>query len=394
MIELLWLLLPVAAASSWWAAKREYVGREQHHGSNRPEQLKGLRYLLDDISDEKSDREIEVFLRMVEVNPDTAETHMALGNLFRRRGEVDRAIRIHCNLIARNSLTLRQRNRAMLDLAEDYMRAGLFDRAENLLRELVKQPDHTETALVWLVDIYEQEKEWRQAMFHCDRLEQLAGRSRKMEAAHYCCELAQEAIQRGELSEARELLRQALERDPKCVRSSILRGHLAKNEGRYAAAISAYQAVAHQNRSFFSEVIEPLSECYGALGRQDEWLDYLREMQENDHSGLVTAALVELMVQQVGGVAALQFLEGELRDYPTVLGLRHLIELKLSCHEGAGGADLDAFYKLSKHMIDATARYRCDNCGFVGKYLHWHCPSCKCWSSVKPIPDLVLKNNV
>jgi lipopolysaccharide biosynthesis regulator YciM len=392
MIELLWLLLPVAAASSWWAARREYA--EQDGRRSNAEYLKGISYLFKDNPGDGCDREIEVFLRMVEVNQDTAETHLALGNLFRRRGEVDRAVRIHRNLIARNSLKPQQRFRAMLELGEDYMRSGLFDRAEALFAELVKQPDHTATALARLVDIYEQEKDWRQAITHCDRLEHLTGKSKKMETAHYCCELAEEALQEDDPARARELLRQALDRDPNCVRSSILRGRLNMKEARYAAAIAAFQAVAHQNRGFFSEIIGVLGQSYAALERQDEWFDYLREIHENDHSGRVTKALAEVLEQQQGVQAALRFLEDELRQYPTVLGLRQLMELKLNHASGEGDADMKTLYEISRGIFDVAACYKCDNCGFVGKFLHWHCPSCKNWTSVKPIPDLVLKNTL
>jgi lipopolysaccharide biosynthesis regulator YciM len=388
MLDLLWFLLPVAAASGWWAAKRDYTGSEQARTSSA-EYVKGLNYLLDD----KPDQAIEVFVRMVEVDRDTAETHLALGNLFRRRGEVDRAIPIHRNLIARTALTSEQRSRAMLELGEDYMRAGLFDRAETLFRELVEQPEHMAVALARLVDIYEQEKDWRQAIAHCDRLEKMTSQSRKVETAHYCCELAEEALRRNESGEAQELLRQALVRDPNCARASMLRGRMAMTDSNYAAAIVAFQAVEHQSRSYFSEIIPPLGQCHGALGRQAELIEYLRDVQGRDHTGRVTDALAELLLQQEGEEVVMLFLETELQNYPTLLGMRRLVELKLARSQGANHSDLDTLYRISRHLLDGTARYKCDNCGFVGKFLHWRCPSCKKWSSVKPIPDLVIRNN-
>jgi len=174
MIELLWLLLPVAAASGWWAARRE-LARPNGVPVRGTEYFKGLNYLIDD----KPDQAIEVFTRMAGVDRGTAEIHLALGNLFRRRGEVDRAIHIHSSLIARTNLTADQRHRAMLELGEDYLRAGLFDRAERLFQELVDQPDHRAIAISRLIYIFQQEKDWRQAIDYCDRLQQIGGEAKK-----------------------------------------------------------------------------------------------------------------------------------------------------------------------------------------------------------------------
>ena len=189
MMELLWLLLPVAAASGWWVARREYVYKRNGAITRNTEYFKGLNYLIDD----KPDQAIAVFTRMADVDRETAETHLTLGNLFRRRGEVDRAIHIHSSLIARSNLTTDQRCQALFELGEDYLRAGLFDRAEELFRELLNQSDYTEVALSRLVHIFQQEKDWRQAMAHSDRLERISGESKRRQTAHFCCELAEEA---------------------------------------------------------------------------------------------------------------------------------------------------------------------------------------------------------
>jgi lipopolysaccharide biosynthesis regulator YciM len=387
MIELLWLLLlPVAAASGWWAAQRRDVGRAGS-ATHNAEYFKGLNYLIDD----KPDQAIEVFTRMADVDRDTAEIHLALGNLFRRRGEVDRAIHVHGSLMARANLTADQRCRAMLELGEDYLRAGLFDRAEALLRDLMDQPAHTETALSRLVYIFQQEKDWRQAITYCDRLEHIAGESQRRQTAHFCCELAEEAIQRQEETEGRAWLSDALARDPNCTRASLLLGRLAMRAGNHQAAIVAFQAVERQDWGYLSEVIGPLGQCYGALGRLDEWIAYLREIQERDHGGRITDALAEWLLRQEGEDAALQFLECELRNYPTLLGLRRLVEIKLERGEGAKHTDLQALHCISTQMLNSAARYRCDHCGFVAKSLHWCCPSCQQWNTSKPMPDLVMK---
>lgn len=387
MMELLWLLLPVAAASGWWMARREYLGR---NGSvvRSAEYFKGLNFLIDD----KPDQAIEVFTRMADVDRDTAETHLALGNLFRRRGEVDRAIHIHGSLIARTNLTAEQRRRAALELGEDYLRAGLFDRAEALFQELVDQPDHMEIAVSRLIHIFQQEKDWRQAIDFCDRLERIGGESKRRETAHFCCELAEEANSRQDPAEARTWLLDALKRDSACARASLLLGRFALRAGDHRTAIEAFQAVERQDRGYFPEVISPLGQCFSALGRIDEWLVYLRQVQERDHGGRITDALAEWLLKQQGEEAALEFLERELRDYPTLLGLRRLVEIKLGRGEGAEYADLRALHCISTQMLNGAARYRCANCGFVVKSLHWCCPSCQRWNTIKPMPDLVMKS--
>lgn len=205
--------------------------------------------------------------------------------------------------------------------------AGLFDRAETLFQELVEQPDHTAVALSRLIYIFQQEKDWRQAIAYCDRLERLGGLSRRRETAHYCCELAEEASQRQDEASAQASLQEALSRDPGCARASLLQGRLAMRAGDYPAAMTALQAVEWQDRGFFPEAIALLSQCYSALGRLDEWLVYLRAAHSQDHSGRVTDAVAEWLLKLEGEDAALRFLESELRDYPTLLGLRRLVEI-------------------------------------------------------------------
>ena len=385
-MELLWLLLPVAAASGWWVARREYYGRRNRATARNTEYFKGLNYLIED----KPDQAIEVFTRMAGVDQNTAEIHLILGNLFRRRGEVDRAIHIHGSLIARSTLTADQRRRAMLELGEDYLRAGLFDRAEELFRELLEQPDHTEIALSRLIHIFQQEKDWRQAITYCDRLEQIGGASKKRETAHFCCELAEESSQD---DDTRTWLLNALARDPGCARANLLLGRLAMRAGDHQAAIAAFQAVERQDRGYFPELIAPLGQCYDALDRLDEWGAYLREVQQRDHGGRITDALADWLLRHEGEEAALRFLERELREYPTLLGLRRLVEIQLERGQGAGYANLRALHCVSTQMLNSAARYRCVNCGFVAKALHWCCPSCQQWNTIKPMPDLVMKTS-
>ena len=385
MIELLWLLLPVAAASGWWAATRQTV-RSGGSAVGSADYFKGLNYLIND----KPDQAIEVLTRMADVDRDTTEIHLALGNLFRRRGEVDRAIHIHSSLITRTHLTADQRRGAVLELGEDYLRAGLFDRAEALFQELLDQPDYMEVAISRLIYIFQQEKDWCRAIKYCDRLEQIGGQSKRKETAHFCCELAEAASVRGEGAEAKKWLLDALRRDPGCVRANLLLGGFAVQAGNYRTAIEAFQAVERQDLGYFPEVIEPLAACFLGLERPDDWVRYLQEVQERDHGGRVTDALAEWLLQRKGEEATVDFLNRELQAYPTLLSLRRLVEIKLARGEGAEYADLQALHAISTQLLNNAARYRCVACGFIVKTLHWCCPSCQQWNTIKPMPDLVI----
>src|SRR3990172_4271983 len=216
--DLLWLLLPLAAASGWYVARLEQKRRVQKSLDLPSAYFTGLNFLLN----EQPDKAIEVFIRVLEVNSDTVETHLALGNLFRRRGEVERAIRIHQNLIARPTLDKEQRSQALLELGQDYFKAGLFDRAENLFLELAEIRAHSEQALRLLLHIYQQEKEWEKAISVVRKLARVSGRNMNSMIAHFYCELAEQDIARSNHPSARDRLGQALAADGECVRASIL----------------------------------------------------------------------------------------------------------------------------------------------------------------------------
>lgn len=172
----------------------------------------------------------------------------------------------------------------------------------------------------------------------------------------------------------------------------MLQGDIALAEGEYASAITAYQTIERQNRSYLPEIVPQLEHCYAALGRPWAVIDYLRGVHAHDHSGRLTDLLANLLISQQGEEPARLFLEDELRSFPTLSGLRRLVELKLARSESTN-SDLHALYRISQHMLDDAARYQCDKCGFVGKSLHWCCPGCKSWGSIKGLPDVVFKKS-
>ncbi len=389
MLELLWLLLPLAAASGWWAARRSAARSEPSAARYSPAYFRGLNYLLN----EQPDKAIDIFVKMIEVDSETVETHLALGNLFRRRGEVDRAIRIHQNLIARPTLDRDQRALALLELGQDYMRAGLFDRAESLFKELTEMKLHERQAYSNLRTIYQQEKDWQGCLDVADRLERLTGDSLATEKAHYYCELAREACEARRFGAAEELLGMARSIDRHCVRATILRGHLAEQSGDDAAAVEIFQQVEEQDADYLPEVLPHLIPCFKRSGTRGELVDYLRRLVERRPGTAAILALAEIIEADEGSGAALEFVTRSLQGQPTLEGLDRLIALSLKQAGAESKETLKILQQVVATLIEGRAPYHCERCGFSSKTLYWQCPSCKSWSSIKQGQVLALPHD-
>ncbi len=385
MYDLLWLLLPLAAVSSWLLAKRD--ARLKMIGAApalSPDYFKGLNYLVN----EQPDKAIECFVRMLEVDSDTVEIHLAVGNLFRQRGEVDRAIRIHQNLITRATLSKSQRAQSLLELALDYMRAGLFDRAESLCKELIGMEARTGRALALLSDIYQQEKEWEQAITVTRRLQEKTGQPMEQAIAQFYCELAEQAREAGNVGEARGKIKEALTVDPGCVRASIILGEMAAAAGDCRQAIRAYQQVEGQDPDYLPEVIPNLVGSYRQCEAADELLDYLQKLFAERGGVTVLLALVELIEQERGKTEAVCFLRQHLHSHPSLRGAARLMAMGLNSGDEEARDTLILLNETVVKTLEEKPVYQCTQCGFAGKSLHWRCPGCKRWNTVKPIQGL------
>lgn len=378
----LFLLLPVAALSGWLLGRRDKPQTNRRPGHELPlGYIKGLNYLLD----EQPDKAIDVFIQMLDVNSETVETHLALGSLFRRRGEVDRAIRIHQNLIARPTLNTEQRMQALNELGQDYMRAGLLDRAEALYVELVESGPHTINALQQLIDIYQQEKDWEKAIESARKLAFRTGKSRDNVIAHYYCELAEQALRVNEPHKALKLVKKALATDHRCARASILEGDIEYQQGDIKSALRAYRRVEDQDAEYIPEILEQLTRCYRDANRVDEMIQYLREILARQGGISVMLTLAELLREREGDTAAAEFIATQLERRPSVRGMDRLIDLALQLIRGPGQEKLEVLKKVTTQLLVNNPVYKCDVCGFTGKTLHWQCPGCKSWNTVKPI---------
>ncbi len=391
---ILFLLLPVAAASGWWLARRQRPAEEAESRQLPPDYFRGLSYLLDD----QHDKAIDIFIRMLEEDSETIELHLAVGSLFRNRGEVDRAIRIHQNLVDRTTLSDEQRIRALFELGEDYMRAGLLDGAENLFQELVKKGEYLADSLRHLIDIYQQEKDWQKAIDAGFKLEQCGVKDIRSTIAQHYCELSEEARRKGDLKLAQQMLKQARVTWPACVRASLIEGTMALESGRYEEALAAFQRVEKQDADYLPEVIPMLKECYRKLDRVEEMQGYLQTVVDRHGSLGIMLALAEIICEQEGGQRAAEALLRYLHQHPSLRGLDQFCELASRCKEFSDAAALSGIADVVKRLVEGDPDYLCHNCGFQGKVLHWQCPSCKRWGVVKPLhgikqepqPDRVL----
>jgi lipopolysaccharide biosynthesis regulator YciM len=379
---LLFLLLPVAAASGWLVARRS--GERQRGvqiGKLSRTYFKGVNFLLN----EQPDKAIEVFLELAEVDKNTVETHFALGNLFRRRGEVDRAIRVHQNLIARPTLTDEQRTQAVLELGEDFMRAGLLDRAETLFADLVKAKASVPAALRHLISIYQQERDWTKAIEHARRYETATGEPMGKLIAQFQCELAEAARARGDIPAARAFLVQAYADDTHCIRAGIVEGQIELAAGNDQAAIRAFERVARHDVEYLPEFLRPLLAAYERRGERARARAFLAEMIERYPGVSALLAQTRLIDQDEGREAATDFLTRQLRQRPSVRGQGALIDLGLANSRPEEKDRLLVLKQLTEQLVAGTPSYRCGRCGFGARAHHWQCPSCKNWGTVKPI---------
>lgn len=386
MINFWPLLLPIAALSGWYLARRHYFDDKQKV-INRPfkEYFVGLNYLLN----EQPDKAVDVFIKLLEVDSDTVETHLALGSLFRRRGETDRAIRIHQNLIARPQLLPNQRMDALMALGKDYMNAGFFDRAERIFKDLAANKGlHQTGSLEHLIDLYQREKAWKQCIESAKKLENITGNHLNKRVAHYYCECVEIALAQNCYDEAYSYLKNAFNADKDSVRASLLLGQLEMSKKNYKNAIKAYKTIKKQDPDYLSEVIEPLIICYQNTENEQECIAYFQETMR-EYPRVPLLFFLAMHKQKIHGTEqALDFVADQLGRHPSVKGLNQLIAWYLETTYSKVRTKLQMLYDITNKLLDNKPVYRCIQCGYAGKHLHWLCPSCKEWSTMKPIHGL------
>jgi len=408
-IEYWWLLgLPIFFGLGWLAARIDIKHLVKDSRALPTSYFKGLNFLLN----EQPDKAIEAFIEVVRVDPETVELHFALGSLFRRRGEYDRAIRMHQHLLERADLAAEQRAAALFELGQDYLKAGILDRAEEVFLKLADGPPHagegpphagvgpphagegpSQTgegpqagdARRFLLEIFQQEKDWDKAVAMAKRLEAETGKSRAKETANFLCELAAIEATHSRPDAARAHLEAALEANRKSVRASVQLGDLEKNANNVGAAIELWQRIESQNPAYLALVAQRLLEAYREAGRLEDGLTLLTGYLERYPSLDLLDAVFQSTLESKGAEAAYKLVRDELRRNPTLLGLDRLLEAQII---GAANPERRRDLELVRNLVHShtrrLARYRCENCGFKARQFHWLCPACGGWETYPP----------
>jgi lipopolysaccharide biosynthesis regulator YciM len=369
-----WLLFPLGGLLGWALARRRSPA-EKAQGIHA-DTLAGLGSLARN----DDDQAISALSRAVEAEPGTVELQAALGGLFRKRGEIDRAIRLHESVLARTDLSPADADSARYELAQDFLKAGLMDRAEPLLQRLAEQGSHAVSALELLLDLYEQGRDWRQAIGVAQRLQSLQGRSMSERIAHYHCELAENARHGGDPAEAGREAQRALDVDRSCTRANFLLASMAEAGRDWSVAIRHWWRGAEQDPRYIAEAVGPIERCYREAGNPQGYSQLLADAEvQFPQSGVIARARAKQLRDE--GKDAQEYLATLIGREPSAQSLLLWLQGTSSLAE-AGGAQLIC-ETLGKRLA-AKPRYSCRACGLEPSVLFWQCPSCKTWGSVIP----------
>jgi len=378
--EIWWLLaVPIFFGLGWIAARVDIKQLLSESRTLPRAYFKGLNLLLND----QPDKAIDAFIEIVTLDPETADMHFALGNLFRRRGEIERAIRVHQNLLARPDLPLDQRAHAQYELGMDYLKAGLLDRAEETFNSLV-EGSYSVQARKALLEIYQREKEWSRAIDAASGLQSSGAGARQKEIAQFYCELAQDALVRSDLADAMALLDKGLHADRNSVRVTMLLGDVLLAQGDVEGAIATWKRVEQQSVPHVALVAGRLMDGFRRVGRPQEGVNLLRSYLAEASSIDLIEVVFKAVIELDGVDAAKQLVLDELRRNPTLLGLDKLLEARLMDAPAHIWEELSMVKNLIHGYTAKLARYQCSHCGFKARQYYWQCPGCSRWETYPP----------
>ncbi|WP_414830789.1 lipopolysaccharide assembly protein LapB [Alteromonas sp. H39] len=386
MLELLFLLLPVAAGYGWIMGRNSVRQAQRKQSSILSRHYyKGLNFLLSD----QPDKAVDTLIKMINLNTDTVETHIAMGNFFRHRGEIDRAIRVHQNLVSREEIQPSQRENALKELGKDYTQAGFLERAENAFLQLLNSEKHYLVAQQQLFSIYQTTKEWGRAIELAERMVDCHGDNDDVSErlAHFYCEQAQQELKAGEQGKALSLLQKAVNADEHAVRPWLMLGEIALEQDRFKDASSYLLQVAERDISWFSEAVPLLESIARKTGNWGEFAENLEAHWQQCATSYL--AMVDVLLAQGEQNKAAEYLLEQLRNRPTMRGFKTLMGLYIDqIEDKASTESLELLEELVEKQMMQRPKYRCQSCGFSGRKLYWLCPSCKKWGMVKPIKGL------
>jgi len=377
----LWMLLvfPLFFAMGWLTARMDIKELLTESSLLPRSYFQGLNFLLN----EQQDKAIEAFIEVVKVDPQTIELHFALGSLFRRRGEIDRALRMHLNLVERADLDEDKKQHALFELAQDYLKAGILDRSEVALQQLLTSP-YAKESLDFLLEIYQKEKDWLKAIDICQRLTNLTGQSHNKEAGAFYCELAASELERKQIDAATVHLEQALEVYPHSVRANIMLGDNENSAGNQKSAIEIWKRIEQQDPQYLQLVAERLLVAHRQIDLEDAGITLLQEYQVKYPSHDLMSVLFQAVLKRDGTEAAYLLVRNELHRNPTLLGLDKLLEARLLEVTENNRSDLEIVKNLVHQRTRSLSMYYCSSCGFKARQFYWHCPACHGWETYSP----------
>lgn len=376
-----WMLLafPLFFGMGWLAARMDIKQLVDESSALPRSYFQGLQFLLD----EQQDKAIDAFIEVVSVDPQTVDLHFALGSLFRRRGEVDRALRMHLNLAERVDLDPNRKEQARFELAQDYLKAGILDRAESIFLDLQNTP-YARQALEFLLETYQKEHDWLKAADITQRLTALTNEPHAKEAAFFYCELADEDIAHQRPEAAQAHLEQALDTWPHLTRAIIMQGDIERAAGNPLKAIETWQQIEQHDPKYLPLVAERLLEAYRESDQLDAGIAVLRGYLTKHHSLDLMNVVSEAVLERDGPEVAYQIMRDELQANPTLLGLDRLLETRLRSVGEERRSDVELVRKLLHQRTNALSMYRCSACGFKARQFYWHCPACYGWETYAP----------
>ncbi|MDG6809017.1 lipopolysaccharide assembly protein LapB [Glaesserella parasuis] len=393
MLELLFLLLPIAALYGWYMGQRS-AKKDQDAINNKfsRDYVTGLNFLLSN----QQEKAVDLFLSMLQkqesenqISTESQfEAEITLGNLFRSRGEVDRALRIHQGIENSPHYSFEQKLLAKQQLAKDFMAAGFYDRAENYYITLLDEPEFAVNSLSQLAVIYHKTREWKRAINVAEKRLRIEPEMDKIPLSHYYCEYAQ-AVRSDDEKAFLTALQKALSYVPHCARASILLGDFFFEKQEMQTALRYFEAVLEQEPNYISEVLHKIKQCYIALNEQNNFELFLIKANQIKHNSSVDLALAEFIEQKDGVEAAQSRLYQQVRQFPSLMTFHRFIYYQVNeAEEGRGKESLVLLHKMVGDRIKQGFQYRCIHCGYQSYRLSWHCPSCRTWESIKPMQSI------
>ena len=362
-----------------WLLFRHKQKNSKQQSNLSSDYFKGLNYLLND----EQGKALDIFVKLVETDWDTIDTHFALGKIYRKNGEMDKAIKIHQGLIGRPSLPEKYRSKILLELGFDYLGAGWFDRAEGLFKEVLIEDKQSKVARQNLILIYQQEKDWYKAIDIAVELYKVNASVKGPMIAQYYCELAEMARTKGDIKQLLNNTEKALSYDSNCVRASILLAEQSQREGKYRAAINYFAGIENQDVESMTLIMDAMLICYTQLSALNEFYTYLLALEQRHEKLFLQTVITDVLEQIKGKSSAVQYLSIKLRQQPSLEGMQKLLSYKFTdintqtlCDDMKG-----ALGSMQKERMV----FRCRQCGFNTNTHYWLCPSCNHWGKIKPL---------